>query len=327
MKRTLSIICFLLLTINYSNAQNIGIGTTTPDTSALLDLFSTDKGFLPPRLALVSTISPKPVANPKAGLLVFNTAISGGTPINVSPGYYYWNGSSWYPLINKGNMPGDMQYWDGTRWIRIPLGLNGQVLTICNGIPIWGSCSTTVTIDPADNQFVGQLTSNMPNSTGGPGGSQFTMAAWTSGGSPLNIRSIMKFDFSTIPSGAIIDSAKLYFYAILVPAGGNGVDAHYGNSNSCFVRRITTNWTAPSPFSWNNPPAFSLVNEATIPQSLSSFENNIIDVTGIVKDMLTNSNNGFYIGLNNEVTYNVRQYVSSSNSDATKHPKLVITYH
>jgi hypothetical protein len=327
MKKFVFLSFFFFSLLNYCISQSVGIGTDSPDSSAILDVLSKNKGFLPPRLALIATNIADPVINPKPGLLVYNTATSGGTPINVSPGYYYWNGLAWYPLVNKGIIAGDMQYWNGTRWIMIPLGLNGQVLTICNGIPIWGSCSNTITIKPANNQEVGQLTSNFPNSAGGAGGSQFTMAAWTSGGEPLNIRSIIKFDYVSIPAGAIIDSAKLYIYGVSNPAGGNGVDAHYGSSNSCYVRRITSSWTAPNPFTWNNPPSFSTQNESAIPQSVGSFDDNVINVTGMVKDMIQNGNYGFYFGLNTEVTYNVRQYASSFNSDASKHPKLVISYH
>ena len=321
------LIAFLILSLQYGKSQSVGVGTNLPDTSAVLDVVSNNKGFLPPRIALIATNVAEPILNPKPGLLIYNTSTSGGTPINVSPGYYYWNGLAWYPLVNKGIIAGDMQYWNGTRWMMIPLGLNGQMLTICNGVPVWGSCASTVTIRPVNNQEVGQLTSNSPNSSGGAGGSQFTMAAWTSGGSQLNIRSIIKFDYSSIPVGAVIDSARLYIYGVTNPAGGNGVDAHSGSSNACFVRRITSAWTAPSPFTWNNPPAFSTQNESAIPQSVGSFDNNEINVTGMVKDMIQNGNYGFYFGLNSEVIYNVRQYVSSFNSDASKHPKLVVSYH
>jgi hypothetical protein len=41
----------------------------------------------------------------------------------------------------SGNAPGDMQYWDGTRWVMVPGGKNGQTLTYCNGKPIWGQCN------------------------------------------------------------------------------------------------------------------------------------------------------------------------------------------
>ena len=84
-------------------SQSVGIGTNVPDTSAKLDVSATDKGFLPPRIALLATDNPLPVSNPATGLLVYNTAAAGSTPYNVKPGYYYWDGNKWAPVTNKGN--------------------------------------------------------------------------------------------------------------------------------------------------------------------------------------------------------------------------------
>ena len=39
-----------------------------------------------------------------------------------------------------GTNPGEMQYWDGTKWVIIPGGTTGQTLTFCNGKPSWGPC-------------------------------------------------------------------------------------------------------------------------------------------------------------------------------------------
>lgn len=78
------------------NAQNnVGIGTTTPNASALLELSASDKGFLAPRVLLTSTIVAAPVTSPATGLLVFNTNTAGTAPNNVVPGFYYWDGTKW----------------------------------------------------------------------------------------------------------------------------------------------------------------------------------------------------------------------------------------
>lgn len=325
MKRVLLGFVAFCLSHQYCTAQTVGIGTQTPDSSAQLEVYSNNKGFLPPRVALTATDIAAPVTNPATGLLVYNTATAGGTPTNVSPGYYYWNGSSWYPVVNKGGMPGDMQYWDGTKWILIPLGLNGQLLTICNGKPQWGPCFTTLSLQPSQNTYEYFVDNFYPNTNNT--GTQLDMTAWTASGNPVFQRTFIKFDFSAIPVNATIDSAKLYLYATATPLGGNGVDAHFGPANSCYINRITTPWTTPGQFTWNNQPSYSSVNRATIPQSNSSFEDNIINVTSLVADMMVAGNNGFVILLQSESTYNIRQYASSKNADASKHPKLVIYYH
>ncbi len=40
--------------------------------------------------------------------------------------------------VPSGQNPGDMLYWNGSQWIGIPAGANGQVLTFSNGVPTWG---------------------------------------------------------------------------------------------------------------------------------------------------------------------------------------------
>ena len=82
------------------NSQS-GIGTTTPNASAKLEVAATDKGFLPPRVALTASNAFSPIVGTAAnatGLLVYNTASAGAAPNNVVPGYYYWNGTAWIQI-------------------------------------------------------------------------------------------------------------------------------------------------------------------------------------------------------------------------------------
>lgn len=54
----------------FSQNSNVGIGTLTPDSSALLDLKTSDKGVLIPRLTSVQRLA---ISNPANALLVFDT--------------------------------------------------------------------------------------------------------------------------------------------------------------------------------------------------------------------------------------------------------------
>ncbi len=67
-----------------------GIGTTTPNASAKLDVYSTNKGFLPPRVTLTSATDGITIASPAEGLLVYNLG-----SVGLQAGYYYWNGANW----------------------------------------------------------------------------------------------------------------------------------------------------------------------------------------------------------------------------------------
>ena len=77
------LLSFLLFTSVVSFAQ-VGIGTATPTASAQLDVTSTTKGFLPPRM---TTSDRDAIVSPAAGFIIYNTTISG---------LQIYSGSTWY---------------------------------------------------------------------------------------------------------------------------------------------------------------------------------------------------------------------------------------
>ncbi|MBL7723373.1 MAG: hypothetical protein JNK27_04450 [Chitinophagaceae bacterium] len=66
------VLIILLAIANYYMviAQSVGIGTTTPNSSALLDITSTTKGLLMPRM---TTAQRNAIVSPADGLLIYNT--------------------------------------------------------------------------------------------------------------------------------------------------------------------------------------------------------------------------------------------------------------
>lgn len=79
----------------------VGINVPIPHNSAVLELSSTNKGFLPPRIALKSTTDYATIVSPAPGLLVYNTAMVGTGTTAVNPGYYYWNGIQWNGMVSS----------------------------------------------------------------------------------------------------------------------------------------------------------------------------------------------------------------------------------
>jgi len=96
MKRIILFIASIFFSIHLF-AQT-GIGTTTPNASAKLDVFSTDKGFLPPRVTLTSATSASPITSPAEGLLVYNVG-----SVGLQAGYYYWNGANWATIATASS--------------------------------------------------------------------------------------------------------------------------------------------------------------------------------------------------------------------------------
>jgi hypothetical protein len=81
-------------------AQNVGIGTATPDPSARLHIEDNARGLLIPNVALSATNVAAPVTGPATSLLVYNTATAGTGDTAVTPGFYYWDGTKWVRLMD-----------------------------------------------------------------------------------------------------------------------------------------------------------------------------------------------------------------------------------
>ena len=72
----------------------IGDNVTSINASSALEIESSNKGLLFPRVALTSTTSFAPLSAHVAGMTVYNTATMG----DVTPGMYTDNGSAWVRL-------------------------------------------------------------------------------------------------------------------------------------------------------------------------------------------------------------------------------------
>ncbi|UPZ17877.1 hypothetical protein [Flavobacterium humidisoli] len=86
----------LFLALCYKANSQVGVGTVLPNASAQLDVVSSDKGVLIPRVALQSSKDNVTIKNGNQNsLLVFNTS----NLSDVVPGYYYWYDNRWNRIL------------------------------------------------------------------------------------------------------------------------------------------------------------------------------------------------------------------------------------
>jgi len=73
-----------------SQTVSISKNAIAADTTAMLDISSTEKGLLIPRMTAQQKNG---IVNPATGLLIYQT--------DGDPGFYYFNGNGWFLLVNN----------------------------------------------------------------------------------------------------------------------------------------------------------------------------------------------------------------------------------
>ena len=107
MKKLIVIFVLNVLLVTTAVSQNgvsINAAPGVPaDNSAMLDIVSSSKGLLIPRVALQSTTDVTTIPMPALSLLVYNTnaSMAGG-----GLGFWYWNGTLWVQAIGPAGPAG-----------------------------------------------------------------------------------------------------------------------------------------------------------------------------------------------------------------------------
>ena len=110
---SLGIACIIISIASY--AQNVGIGTNIPHSSALLEVNSTTKGALLPRMTNAQRTT---ISTPAKGLIVFDTD---------SNSFWYYNGSAWVNMaVSAGaSAPSDWVTSGGNTYLSNMTGMVG----------------------------------------------------------------------------------------------------------------------------------------------------------------------------------------------------------
>ncbi len=93
MKRLKFLFClFIFIGFRQYSIAQVGIGTTTPNSSSILDLTTTTQGLLVPRMTLAQKTA---ISSPATGLMIFQT--------DGASGFWFYTGSAWIPALANNN--------------------------------------------------------------------------------------------------------------------------------------------------------------------------------------------------------------------------------
>lgn len=246
--------------INAIGYSQIGIGTTTPDASSILDMESTTQGFRSPRMTSTQRLA---IASPANGLMVFDTTVGS---------FYHYDSltSSWirmsgtkegrlkYKLIKSSDVLADVLAAEKTAGSNTKYLLDSGTLYEINGIinldlPIELNNAYIMGEDSGDDRIV--MSANGDMFTGTTGGSIRVLTLTKNGGtgSVFNITGPGAVGAQTQPfilrdctvSGCTVSLGSLnnfsfVFLSIVQFAGNTGGGITYNNINRLLLSN--TGW-------------------------------------------------------------------------------------
>jgi len=147
--------CLFILVSSLGVTGQVGIGTTTP--RGALEINSSTNGLIVPRVDLTSVNTSTPIVNPQtseapiSGTLVYNTSTTGTYPNDVSPGFYFWNGSAWLKIDSENtaietteNIRVPLDNWSSTAELQFLSGTAGPKIWVFRNNNIEESMSFSV---------------------------------------------------------------------------------------------------------------------------------------------------------------------------------------
>ncbi|MEK6494200.1 hypothetical protein [Myroides odoratimimus] len=250
----------LLLGTQTVQAQQ-GFGTDNPHRSAAVDIQSSKRGLLIPRVSLVKTTNQAPITAPETSLMVYNQA----TANDVTPGYYYWDGEKWARFAKQSEiteiitLDGDVTGKTGDTKVVAIQGTSisnvaptaNQVLTLVNGV--WtpttitsslisdakGITGTGITVGGTDNGAGSVLKDVTLSITHGGANQVMVTNADGTGTTWVDQKDIVKAN-ETVTT--VVDGTNTTVSSSVNPAGSNTTEYKVNVSNEAIqgAQKLTT---------------------------------------------------------------------------------------
>lgn len=155
MKRVFLFCCFMSIYLLSNNVQaQDGVNIKDNEGNVLMEI--RENGVLIRKLTTAQRqIFTLPASD--NGLLVYDTD---------TKSFWVWKDDRWMELDSDvtNELPttpqaGDITYYDGTSWQRIPAGIDGQVLTMSGGVPTWttsqcGCCNSLIEVTLSNSETI-----------------------------------------------------------------------------------------------------------------------------------------------------------------------------
>lgn len=133
-----TILLFFFVIIQLKAFSQVGIGTSSPNSKAVLDISSTTKGMLPPRMSIGERDA---IANPPEGLLIFNT---------TTKTIQCFDGTSWTSLTSAQKHYVGENYGGGVVFYTYDNGQHGLIAASADqGRPAWSLNLSPITTSSA----------------------------------------------------------------------------------------------------------------------------------------------------------------------------------
>ncbi len=116
-KKVIPFLLAIFCMANNITAQNVGIGTTTPNASAALEIKSNNKGLLIP---VMNTTARNAIAAPVNRLLVCDSTVKA---------FYYFKNNGWQSMASINALTDD----DGNTMVEVERNTNDDIVRIKTG--------------------------------------------------------------------------------------------------------------------------------------------------------------------------------------------------
>ncbi len=154
---------------------------------------------------------------------------------------------------------------------------------------------------------------------------EFDALAWTYSGTNTDLRSLIHWNFTEIPTNATVTSATIDLF--WNPTSSNTGHSSTSGPNESYIRMITSPWSENT-VTWNTRPTVDTAMQVLVPTTVTNQDDISIDVKNIVQYYVANpnANYGFMFQLKNESYFRSMIFCSSDHPDPARHPRINICY-